>query len=50
LAKNFTILLGCYTDFTIAGMGTVRHPRTPGRTTISVVAVTPRREFMKYPG
>jgi len=26
------------------------HPRTPGRTAISVVAVTPRREFMKYPG
>jgi hypothetical protein len=26
------------------------HPRTPGRMAISVVAVTPGREFMKYPG
>ena len=26
------------------------HPRTPGRAAISVVAVTPGREFMKYPG
>jgi hypothetical protein len=25
-------------------------PRTPGRTAISTVAVTPRREFMKHPG
>jgi hypothetical protein len=25
------------------------HSRTPGRTAISVVAVTPGREFMKYP-
>ena len=25
----------------------VRHPRTPGRTAIFVVAVTPRREFIK---
>ncbi|MEJ2431028.1 MAG: hypothetical protein P8075_19230, partial [Deltaproteobacteria bacterium] len=28
----------------------LQHPRTPGRTAISVVAVTPRREFIKYPG
>ena len=27
-----------------------QHLRTPGRTAISVVAVTPGREFMKYPG
>jgi hypothetical protein len=26
------------------------HPRTPGRMAISVVAVTPGREFMNYPG
>ena len=26
------------------------HPRTPGRTAISVVAVTPGREFMRYSG
>jgi len=26
------------------------HPRMPGRTGISAVAVTPGREFMKYPG
>jgi hypothetical protein len=26
------------------------HPRTPGSTAISVVAATPGREFMKYPG
>jgi len=26
------------------------HPRTPGRAAISVVAVTPGREFMKHPG
>ena len=28
----------------------VQHPRTPGRTARSAVAVTPGREFMKYPG
>ena len=26
------------------------HPRTPGRTAISSVAVTPGREFMKHSG
>jgi len=26
------------------------HPRTPGMTAISVVAATPGREFMEYPG
>jgi hypothetical protein len=26
------------------------HQRTPGRTAISAVAVTPGREFMKHPG
>jgi hypothetical protein len=26
------------------------HPRTDGRTAISTVAVTPRREFMKHSG